>query len=325
MDYFHIILFLLTLAVALTSLAPRTTIPYPVLLMLGGIGIGFLPEFRYIPIPSELIFLIFLPPLLYDSSMKIPYPAFRKNFGLISMLAIAMVLITMCAIAVVTYFCVPGMSWPIAFVVGAILSPPDAAAAAAVLNTLRIPARTKTILEGESLVNDASALTAYRIALGMVGGAIFTWWHAAWEFALIITGGVLVGFLLGLLFIQVLKRIPFTSTATVTLSILLPFVAYQSAESLGASGVLAVVTAGLLISKKTHDQKLYSQQTIQQSLSVWSVMIYMLNGIVFLMIGLEFPQALREIPAAALLPLIFSACAIFFIALAVRILVLFER
>lgn len=325
MEYYHVILFLLGIAIAVSVVAPRIRIPYPVLLMLAGMCIGFIPGFQYVPVNPDIIFLIFLPPLLYDAAIKLNFPDFRANLGTISMLAVTMVFITMGAIAVVTHYMIPGISWPVGFVIGAILSPPDAIAATGIIRTMKLPRRTKSILEGESLVNDASALTAYRIGMGVVLGGSFVFWKAGLEFLLIIVGGSVIGYLMAWVFARILKHIKLQTTATISLSIILPFVAYQLAESLFVSGVLSAVVFGLMTAKYIHNGRIFSCETIEQSRPVWNVIIYLMSGLIFILIGLEFPQALRDIPRASLWPLMVSSFVIFVIALVIRILFIFEH
>lgn len=324
-EYYRIILVLLAVAIVVSVLAPKLKVPLPVLLMLAGMAIGFIPHITYIPIEPDIVFLIFLPPMLYDAAINLSFPGFRSNIGNISMLAVTMVLITMTAIAAVAHYCIPGISWPVGFVIGAILSPPDAIAASGIIRSMHLPERTKNMLKGESLVNDATALTAYRIAIGVVAGGAFVLWKASLEFVAIIAGGFVVGIVLGCVFIKVLEYFPLKSTSTVSLNILLPFVAYQAAESFRASGVLAVVAFGLYISRRTSSGCLFSKETIDQSKSVWSVIIYLLSGLIFILIGLEFPQVLHTIPEGTIVPLIWSSLLIFIIALLVRILFIFEH
>ncbi len=325
MEHYTVILFLLAFAVGVSALAPRTRIPNPVLLMLAGICVGFVPGFHYLPVSPDVVFLLFLPPLLYDAAINLPFPEFRKNIGTISMLAVAMVLITMAAIAVITRLLIPGVDWPAAFVIGAILSPPDAIAAESIIKNMKLPGRTKVILEGESLVNDATALTAYRIAVAVVAGGSFVFWKAGVEFLAVIVGGAAVGAVMAWLFVSIVKKVPFTSTATVCLNVILPFAAYELAESLDASGVIAVVVVGLWVSRQVHRSQLFTMVTAVQSKSVWAVIVYFLNGVVFILIGLEFPQAWTAIPRSSVAPLIVSSFAVFLTALVVRIAVLFER
>ncbi|MCC8034950.1 MAG: Na+/H+ antiporter [Rikenellaceae bacterium] len=325
MEYYHIIIIIFALVIALSAVAPRIKLPYPILLILTGICVGFIPHIQYVPVDPDIVFLIFLPPLLYDAALNISFPGFKKNIGTISMLAVTMVLVTMTAIAAVAHFFIPGISWPVGFVIGAILSPPDAIAASGILRNMKLPERTATILEGESLVNDATALTVYRIALGVVAGGVFVFWKAAVEFLAVIAGGLVVGVVMGWLFSKLLRYVNFTSTAVVSLNILLPFVAYQLAESFDASGVLAVVALGLYTSRRVNSGCLFSRETMNQARSVWSVIIYLLSGFIFILIGLEFPQVLHGIPEGTIKPLIGSSFLIFVIALAVRILFIFEH
>lgn len=251
------------------------------------------------------------------------YSKFKANIKSISLLALPMVFLTMIAIAGVCYYLIPHMTWPVAFVIGAILSPPDAIAASGIIKDMPLPDQTKTILEGESLVNDASALTAYRIAIGVAMGGAFVFWEACIQFIVVMMGGILIGVIMGLIFKYFLKKVQLASTAIVSLTILLPFVAYQVAEIFQVSGVLAVVSMGLSIAKKVENGKIFSVYTVDQSKSVWSVIIYLLSGLIFILIGMEFPQALRDIPRATIPSLIISSIAIFFIALIIRILFIF--
>ncbi|MCD7970944.1 MAG: Na+/H+ antiporter [Alistipes sp.] len=325
MEYYHIVLILLAVVIALSAVAPKVGLPYPILLILAGMAIGFIPHIKYVPVNPDIVFLIFLPPLLYDAAINISFPGFKKNIGTISMLAVTMVLVTMTAIAAVAHYFIPGISWPVGFVIGAILSPPDAIAASGILRNMKLPERTSTILEGESLMNDATALTVYRIALGVVAGGAFVIWEAAFEFVVIIAGGLLVGLGVAWLFVWFLQRIKLQSTATVSLNILLPFVVYQLAESISVSGVLGVVAFGLYISRRISQGCLFSTETVAEAKSVWDVLIYLLSGLVFILIGLEFPQVVHGIPRDTFKHLIGSSLLIFVIALAVRILFIFEH
>lgn len=325
MEYYHVIIFLLFIAIAMSAVAPKIKIPYPVLLIAVGIIVGFIPGFHYVPIDPDVVFLLFLPPLLYDAAVNIPIHDFKANLRTISMMAITLVFITMVAIAVTVKFLVPDISWPMAFVIGAILSPPDAVAASGITKSLNLSHRTNTILEGESLINDASALTAYRVALGVVTGGAFVFWEAGLEFIIILAGGCVVGFFMAFIFGYTLRRVKLESTAIVSYNLLLPFVAYQFAEELHVSGVLAVVTMGIIIAGRVHKDKIFSDITRVQSRSVWSTVIYLFSGLIFILIGLEFPQALGEIPSNAIIPLIISAFAIFIIALVIRIIIIFRH
>lgn len=325
MQYYHAILFLLAIAIALSAIAPKIKIPYPVLLMVSGILVGFVPGIHYVPIDPDVVFLIFLPPLLYDAAINMPFKEFKANFQTISMMAVTLVFISMTAIALVTRFLIPDISWSMAFVIGAILSPPDAVAASGITKSLNLSHRTNTILEGESLINDASALTAYRVALGVATGGIFSIWSAGLEFVVTILGGCLVGGLIAMFFNYIVSKVKMESTAIVSFNLILPFFCYQLAEEFHVSGVLAVVFMGILIAKEIHKNKLLSDVTRVQEKSVWATLIYLLSGLVFILIGLEFPQVLKEIPHSSIIPLVISAFAIFTIALFIRIVIIFRH
>lgn len=311
----------------MSAVAPKIKIPYPVVLMAAGIIVGFLPfhGFNYLPIEPDVVFLLFLPPLLYDAAVNISIKEFKSNIRTISLMAVPLVFITMTAIAVVVYYLIPEISWPMAFVVGAILSPPDAVAASGITKGLNLSHRTDIILEGESLINDASALTAYRVALGVVTGGTFILWEAGIEFIITLLGGCIIGFIMAFIFGYTIKKVKLESTAIVSLNFLLPFVAYQFAESLSVSGVLAVVTMGILIAVRDNKDKIFSDITKVQTKSLWSTLIYLLSGLVFILIGLELPQILHEIAPHTIIPLLISAFSIFFIALLIRFLIVFRH
>ncbi|MFV0467525.1 MAG: Na+/H+ antiporter [Dysgonomonas sp.] len=320
MESYSIIIILLAVAIGLFPIAEKFKIPYPVLLLLTGIGVGFIPGFEGITISPEVVFLIFLPPMLYDAAFNIPIKEFRSNLNTISLLAISLVFVTTTGIATVVHFLIPEMSWPLAFVLGAILSPPDAIAASGVTKGLNIPHRTGAILEGESLVNDASALVAFRFAVAAVAGVEFILWKAALQFVISLGGGIFVGWIMWALFALVNKRFRLSSQVIVGLNILIPFVAYLIAEEFHVSGVIAVVTAGLIIAQ--HKNK-WPKETLSQNKSVWDTAIFILGGLIFILIGLEFPQVLREIPTERILPFIGCAFLIFVVALLIRMIVLF--
>lgn len=325
MQYYYVVIFMLAMAILMSAVAPRIRLPYPVVLMIAGILLGFMPWFEYVPIEPKMVFFIFLPPLLYDSAVNISFTEFRKNAPTIAMMAFLLVLVTMTVIAVVVKYLIPEVSWPVAFIIGAILSPPDAVAVSGILRDMRLPHRTRTILEGESLVNDASALTAYRIILGVITGNVFNVWEAGLEFLVIIIGGAAVGLIMAFLFGLVVRSVPWNSTVVVSLNILMPFVAYSLAETVEVSGVIAVFVMGIMISRQISRNKLFSQMTCDQSRSVWKVIIYMLSGLVFILIGIEFPESARSIPKTYLWPHILTAVVIAATALVIRILVVFHH
>src|ERR1700761_4322675 len=195
MENYTIILLIMALMIGASGIADKVKIPVPVLLLLVGIGIGFVPSLPDIELNPEIIMLLFLPPLLYDAAFNISFKEFRTNLNTISTLAIGLVFLTTAGIAAAGHYLIPGMTWPLSFVLGAILSSTDAVAAIGITRGLRLSHNTSTILEGESLVNDASALVAYRFAVAAVTGIAFIWWHAWLTFLLVLSGGFLIGYL----------------------------------------------------------------------------------------------------------------------------------
>lgn len=321
MENYSIVLFIMAIMIVLSAVASRIKIPYPILLVLAGIGIGFIPGIPSITLNPEVIFLIFLPPLLYDAAFNISFKQLRRDWATVSSLAISLVFLTTTAIAVLAYFLIPGLDWPLAFALGAILSPPDAVAATNVTKGLGLSHRTLTILEGESLVNDASGLIAYRFAVAAIAGAGFTFWNAYLQFFVVVAGGCVVGILFGLLLAYFLRRVYGNSLIAISAMALAPFVAYLLAEEFHVSGVLAVVVLGVTLSQYTG--RLFPTATKMQNKSFWDVIIFLLNGLVFILIGLEFPQVVSSIDHEAILPLIGYSFLLSFVMLVIRVMWIF--
>src|SRR6185312_5814604 len=269
----------------------------------------------------ELVFLFVLPPLLFPAALFTSWRDFRANLRPISLLAIGLVLFTTVAVAFLAHYF---MDLPLAsgFVLGAIISPPDAIAASAIAEHLRIPRRIVTILEGESLVNDATALVAYRFAVLAVVTGSFSIGHAGGQFLLVGIGGVVLGLAIGWLAAQFHKRVE-DPPIEITVSLLTPFAAYLAAERSGVSGVLSVVTAGLYLGRRVPE--LLSFQTRLQGGPVWEMVEFLLNGFVFLLIGLQLPEVLRALSSHAIPihQLFWYALLIGFAVIAIRILWVF--
>jgi CPA1 family monovalent cation:H+ antiporter len=287
----------LLLAVAvLALLARRLQIPYPIFFVLGGLLLGWIPGLPKVRLDPELVFLFFLPPLLFPAALFTSWRDFRANLRPISLLAIGLVLFTTVAVAyIANYF----MQLPLAvgFVLGAIISPPDAIAATAIAQRLRIPHRIVTILEGESLVNDATALVVYRFAVIAVATGSFSIATASGQFVIISVGGILLGLLTGWLAEQFHRRVE-DASIEITVSLLTPFVAYLAAERLNVSGVLAVVTTGLYLGRRMPE--IISFQTRLRGGPVWETLEFILNGFVFILIGLQLPEVLHGLSAHAI-------------------------
>jgi CPA1 family monovalent cation:H+ antiporter len=280
----ELILILLATSVALAIGADRFRLPYPIVLVGGGIALAFGSGLPRVEIPPELVLVIFLPPLLFAAAWFTSWRDFAANLRSISLLAIGLVIATTAGVAAVAHALIPGMPWAVAFVLGAIVSPPDAVAATAVMQRLRVPSRLVTILEGESLVNDATGLVAFQVALAAVASGEFSASHAFGRFALVALGGIAFGLVVGWVIAQVHRRLDDFLIETV-ISVITAYVAYIPAEHLGVSGVLATVTAGGFLGWR--NPRLFSPLTRLRSRSVWSVLLFLFNSLVFILIGLE--------------------------------------
>jgi CPA1 family monovalent cation:H+ antiporter len=287
------VIILLAVITALAELTDKIRIPSPILLVLAGIGIGFVPGLPVILIDPEIIFLVFLPPILYAAAWTTSWPDFKRAKRPITLLAIGCVIFTTCAVAVIAHYFIPGLGWAEAFVLGAIISPPDAVAATAATKGLSVPKRVITILEGESLVNDATGLIAYKYAVAAVVTGSFYLWEASFQFILVAVGGIGLGLLVGVVFKFIHKTTPHNATTDTTMTFMAPYIAYLSAEAFHLSGVLAVVTAGLFLS--WNSSEIFSQQTRLQANASWNTVIFILNGIIFILIGLQLPEIIRNI------------------------------
>jgi CPA1 family monovalent cation:H+ antiporter len=287
------VIVLLAVVTALAEITDRIRIPYPILLVIAGIGIGLIPGLPKITLDPEIVFLIFLPPILYAAAWNTSWADFKAARRPITMLAIGCVIFTTCAVAWVAQMLIPQLGWAEAFVLGAIISPPDAVAATAATKGLGLPKRVITILEGESLVNDATGLIAYRYAVAAVVSGAFQFWHAGLEFIIVAVGGIALGFVMGFVFKWIHKVTPDNPTTDTTLTFLAPFVTYLVAESMEISGVLAVVVAGLYLS--WNSSTVFTQQTRLQAYGTWQTAIFMLNGIIFILIGLQLPEVVNAI------------------------------
>jgi Na+/H+ antiporter len=293
-----IVVLLLAVATALAQFTDRIKIPYPILLVLAGIGIGMMPGMPKITLHPEIVFLVFLPPVLYAAAWETSWPDFKKSKRPITLLAVGCVIFSTCAAAWVAHSFIPGFGWAEAFVLGAIISPPDAVAASAAIKGLGVPRRVSTILEGESLVNDATGLIAYKYAIAAVVAGNFVLWKAGLQFLWVASAGVAVGLLVGQLYKWAHKYLPNNPTTDTTLTFLAPFTSYLAAEMFHLSGVLAVVTTGLFLAWRSSE--LFSQQTRLQAVGTWNTVIFVLNGIIFILIGLQLPGILKDLQGSAI-------------------------
>lgn len=281
--------FLFCAVVVLTVVANRAGFPYPILLVLAGVGLGLTPGFPQLSIDPDVVFLACLPPLLYAAAVRMPWHEFRASLIPIGSLAVGLVLATTLAVGGVVWALVPGIPFAAAATLGAIVAPTDAVSAVALARRLGIPERVVTILEGESLVNDASALVSYQFAVLAVISHTFTWAGMSITFLLEVGGGLLVGLAAGWLVSRVMRLLDDTA-ARITFLLVVPFVIFLVAEQFDLSGVLAVVAAGLYHGRDRTEFE--SANARMESNSVFSMVEYLLVGILFLLIGMQVHHTL---------------------------------
>ena len=306
---------LLIVVAALAILAKKVALPYPVLLVVGGLALGFVPGLPAVQLEPEMVFLFLLPPLLYPAAAFTSWRDFRANLSPISLLAIGLVLFTTAFVAVVAH-ALTGLPWPAAFVLGAIISPTDAIAATAIANRLRVPQRIVTILEGESLVNDATALVAYRFAIAAMVTGRFSLSEASGGFILVALGGTGIGLAVGWLAGRVQRRLD-DPPIQITISLLTPFAAYIPAERFHVSGVLAVVASGLFLGWRA--PRILTSRTRLNLYVFWEMMVFLLNGLAFVLIGLQLPRILHTLAGHSLRQLVWHGVLISCVAIVVRI------
>jgi len=274
-------------------LSNKFNFPFPILVVLCGVAISLIPGLPVIRLQPDMIFFIFLPPLLYGAAWNTSWHEFKANKRPISFAAVGLVLFTTLLVAWVAHVMIPGMNWPLSFLLGAIVSPPDAVAATAVTKGLGIHPRLIAILEGESLVNDASGLIAYKYALAAITAGNFIFWKAGVNFLWVVIAGIAIGLAIGYIMAFVHKKFICDPVLEVTLTFLTPFASYLLAEHFHVSGVLAVVTTGLFISFRSSE--LLTHQSRIMAYSVWEVVIYILNGLIFILIGLQLRGVIEGI------------------------------
>jgi CPA1 family monovalent cation:H+ antiporter len=292
----ELILICLVAVALLTLVARKIRVPYPILLTCGGVLLALVPGLPAIQLEPQLVFNLFLPPLLYPAAVFTSWRDFRANLRAISLLAVGLVLFTTVAVALIAHYFM-GLPLAVGFVLGAIISPPDAIAATAIAQRLKVPQRIVTILEGESLVNDATALVAYRFAVVAVATGSFSLAKAGGQFLIVAIGGILLGLFVGWLAELFHRRVEDAPIET-TVSLLTPFAAYLPAEHLGVSGVLSVVTVGLYLGWRLPE--ITDFRTRLEARPVWQMVGFLLNGFVFVLIGLQLPAVLHGLSDEAI-------------------------
>jgi monovalent cation/hydrogen antiporter len=283
---------LLVVVAGLLVAAPVFRVPYPIFLVLGGLAMGFVPGVPSLELPPEVVLVAVLPPLLYLSAYFTSLRELRANAREVGLLAIGLVVATMFVVAVVAHEAIDGLSWSAAFVLGAIVSPTDPIAASAIARRLGVPRRIVTVIEGESLVNDGTALVLYRVGVTAVVAASFSFLDASWRFAWSVVGGIGVGLVVGYLVAEVRRRLD-NPPVEVTIALMTGYFAFIPANAIEASGVLAVVTAGVYLGWRTPE--LTSVQTRLQGAAVWGILTFILNALLFALVGLQLSRILDEL------------------------------
>lgn len=322
----HTILIFLALLFAMAllyMLSQKLRVSYPIFLVLGGLVIGFIPGMPRFALSPEIVFMIFLPPLLYEAAWFTSWYDFWKWKRPITLLAFGLVFFTSLAVAFVSSALIPGFTLALGFLLGGIISPPDAVAAQSVLKGLKIPKRITTILEGESLVNDASSLIVFRFALAAILTGQFVFQTAVVNFFVVSIMGIVIGIAVGLIFYAIHKYLPTTSSVDTILTLMTPYIMYLTAEQFHFSGVLAVVSGGLFLSFRSH--KIFDFRTRIQTNGVWSALVFLLNGLVFILIGLQLPLIIDGLGEYSVGEAIYYSIVITLLAIVIRILWVFPN
>jgi CPA1 family monovalent cation:H+ antiporter len=315
-------LLILGLCVALPALsvvARLLDVPYPIVLVLGAIPLGFIPGVPDVELNPDLVLVIFLPPLLYVAAFMSDLRALRADARALSLTSIGLVLLTTCGVAVVGHELMD-LPWAVAFALGAIVSPTDPVAATAIAREVGAPRRLVNIIEGESLVNDASALIAFRVAVAAAIGGSFSLFDASVDFVVAVVGGVAIGLVVGAAIAEVRRRLD-DVPVEITISIFSGFAAYLPAEQLGVSGVLAAVTTGIYLG--WHAPQISTAQMRIQGFAVWELIVFLLNAVLFVLIGLQLPGILDAVSGLDAATLVGYALATIGVVVSMRFLWLF--
>ncbi|MEO5681622.1 MAG: Na+/H+ antiporter [Chitinophagaceae bacterium] len=316
-----LILSLLFLSSMLTMLSEKLRISYPIFLVIAGLAIGFIPGIRVISLQPDLVFLIFLPPLLYAAAWNTSWKDFWQYKRPIIMLAVGLVIFTSAGVAFTAHAMIPDFPLALGFILGGIISPPDAVAAASVFQTISMPKRVLTILEGESLINDASSLIVFRVAVAAVMTGQFFFWKATGDFFTVAVAGILVGIVIANIVYAVHRFLPTTGSIDTALTLISPYIMYIAAEHFHFSGVMAVVSGGLFLSFRAHE--IFSYNSRIQVYSFWQTLTFLLNGLVFILIGLQLPAITAGLGQNSIASAILYGVVISLVTIVIRIIWMF--
>jgi monovalent cation/hydrogen antiporter len=283
---------LVAASIVLVWFADRIAIPYPIVLVLGGLGIGFIPGGPSLELEPDVVFLVFLPPILQSAGYWASPRELRAELPALTWLVLGLSLATMVAVAVAAYYVIPSINWAEAFVLGAIVAPTDPVSAIATFSRIGVSDRVSTLVEGESMINDAVALVSYKVALAALVSGALTAETVVDDLLVSVAGGVAIGLLLAWIGSRAIRRLDDPPLAIV-LTVLLAYASFALADGIGASGVLAAVTAGLYSGWRSHE--IFDADTRLNAQAFWRVLIFALNAILFVLVGLQFPEILRRV------------------------------
>lgn len=313
--------FLIMIILGLVMVANKLKIAYPIILVIGGLILSFTSQFSNITINPEMVFFIFLPPLLYEAAWQVSWKEFWKWRRVITSFAFPIVIITSCVVAFASHAIIPGFTMALGFLLGGIISPPDAVSATTIMRQVKVPKSMVSIVEGESLLNDASSLIVFRFALVAVITGQFHFGEATASFFLVIVMGTLIGIAVGFIFYGIHKWLPTTPSIEIILTLLTPYCMYYAAEHFHYSGVLAVVSGGLLLSHKR--QNILTYQSRIQGVNFWANIVFVLNGLIFFLIGLQLPSITLQLGNISLTKAIGYGLAISLVLIITRMLCTF--
>lgn len=305
----------------LTMISNKLKVSYPILLVVSGLVISLIPGTPVIRLEPDIVFLIFLPPILYSAAWNTSWHDFWKNKRPISLLAFGLVIFTSAAVALVSNAVIPDFPLAYGFLLGGIISPPDAVAATSVLQGLKIPKRVVTVLEGESLVNDASSLIVFRFALAAIITGQFEFWNAGKSFLLVAGMGILFGVAIAFIIYYVHRFFPTTPSIDAAITLITPYIMYISAEHFHFSGVLAVVSGGLFLTYRSAE--IFTYETRLHVAGLWETLIFLINGFVFILIGLQLPEIIKGLGNYSVAQAILYALIISMLTIIIRIIWVF--
>ena len=302
-------------------LANKFRVAYPIVLVLGGLAISFIPAFGNVTISPELVFFIFLPPLLYEASWQVSWKEFWKYRRIIASFAFPIVILTSSVVALVSVALIHGFTLALGFLLGGIISPPDAIAATTIMREAKAPKLLVSVAEGESLLNDATSLIVFRFALAAVLTGQFHLGEASFSFLIVVLFGILIGLVVGLVFYCIHRWMPVTPSIEIALTLVTPYCMYYAAEHFHFSGVLAVVSGGLFLSGRRLSMLNYMSRI--QGINVWNSVVFVLNGLVFLLIGLQLPSIVNQLGDTSLMAAISYGLIISLVLIVARLLCTF--